>query len=392
MKKTLLMILIFLIFLTGCNLPIYSCLIGCHEFEEGKIKEEKENSTIIEYKCKNCIESYEIITQGNKLFFEDVWFFEDEIDFMILSNVEFNESVNLINYQEKYFNDLLHKMRNCELNYFNKRCNCTPLFEVSTKNKSVIFSFHKDHLVLKTKSQTCLGSQVDDYYKYCYLVQESTNFKLEMFNEIFKWISVDSKIINKEYDYISDYDLEYLSKNCNGMNFNIGFGELIAPKGGILNSSLSFDQFVERVSNFYNPEFYKDIEIANILETDYYYCAVTNYVYISNNKAGQRYLISFKTNVFDIETDTMLIREKNNIKLILDTIFYYLNGRAITHSEIIEEQDCYLYVKYEVFTTIIDMERIKEAQFIRTIYRIDKSSSIIEKESVQTINCISYKY
>ena len=66
MKKNIFIILIFILFLTGCNFPISNCVKGYHEFVEDEINETSD-STFIKYKCKNCIESYEITKKNNKL-------------------------------------------------------------------------------------------------------------------------------------------------------------------------------------------------------------------------------------------------------------------------------------------------------------------------------------
>ena len=392
MKKNFFIILIFILFFTGCNFPISNCVKGYHEFDDGKIKEETSDFTIEKYKCKNCFESYEVKFYQNRIYFEDLWIYSFVDNLKVYSSVKYNENAYLNEYQTNYFNDLLEIMRRCELNYMNEMCNCTPLVEIILNDGGdsyVAFSFHSDHLVLETKRRG------NDFW---YVIQDSLDFKIDMFNEIYKWINVEANKINSEYDYISKDDLKYLSKNCKAMNFNLGFEELISKDGRILQSSSSLKQFNEVALNYYNPEFYQDIEIVNIIETEYYYCAITNYLYTGNDKQEQRYLISFKSEVFDFDNSEMYIRDKVVIKLILDTLLYYRFNEVVgcsgIYSEIIEEQDYYMYVKYEVQTSFTDnfnnMKRISCADYIRTIYRINKDTSSIVKVSSQKINAVSF--
>ena len=389
MKKNIFIILIFILFLTGCNFPISNCVKGYHEFDDGKIKEETSDFTIEKYKCKNCFESYEVKFYQNRIYFEDLWIYSFVDNLNVYSSIKYNETAYLNEYQTNYFNDLLETMRRCELNYMNEMCNCTPLLEINVNNY-VSFSYHKDHLVLKSKR---IGND------FWYVIQDSSDFKIDMFNEIYKWINVEANKINSEYDYISKDDLKYLSENCKAMNFNLGFEELISKEGRILQSSSSIEQFNDIALNYYNPEFYQDIEIINIIETEYYYCAITNYLYIVDDKQEQCYLISFKSEVFDFDKSEMYIRDKTVIKMILDTLLYYkfneVVGCSVIYSEIIEEKDYYMYVKYEVQTSFIDnfsnKKSITCADYIRTIYKINKDGSSIEEVSSQKINAVTYK-
>ena len=79
-----------------------------------------------------------------------------------------------------------------------------------------------------------------------------------------------------------------------------------------------------------------DIEVVEIIETDYYYFEVMIYLYEPSNKIGESYLISFKQNVYDKEKDEIYIEDGNIIKLILDTLFYYriedISGFSVVHS------------------------------------------------------------
>lgn len=60
----------------------------------------------------------------------------------------------------------------------------------------------------------------------------------------------------------------------------------------------------------------------------------------------------------------------------MDKLFYYrikgISGFSVVHSQIIEEQDCFIYMKYEVNTIFGDWGVPNTAKFIRSIYRIIK--------------------
>ena len=186
MKKIFIMLFL-AIFLLGCNSSISNCLDGYHEFDDGKVKEETIDSTIMKYRCKHCFETYEISIKEKKLYFNDMFHGKFYIDDWVIFSEKNNEYISFTDYQKEYILDLFNKMEKCELSYMNKKCNCMYKVEFETSNGLCGFSFHNDHLVLKSVRR---GSD------FWYVIHDCDSFTMDMFNEIYNWVRDKENIIN----------------------------------------------------------------------------------------------------------------------------------------------------------------------------------------------------
>lgn len=175
---------------------------------------------------------------------------------------------------------------------------------------------------------------------------------------------------------------ELIDFHQNGEKFpaNFGFAELTGY-GRVVSSASSREEALSAVQERFANEQCKVSENRVELETDLYYGIYVKWLYSYGGSETVSYdesVVSFKREVYDAETQTFGTRNREEIKKILDYLYYdetcCIGGSKIYSSELTEKEGEYEYVIYYIQVNYGDWGLRDELSFIKEVRKIDLSS------------------
>lgn len=168
----------------------------------------------------------------------------------------------------------------------------------------------------------------------------------------------------------------------NGAKFpaNFGFAELEGYGRVVSSASSRADALAVTQEKFTNEQCTVSENRVD-LETDLFYGIYVKWLFSDGESVPISYdesVVSFKTEVYDAKTQTFGTRNREEMKKILDYLYYYetchTGGSKVYSSEITEKEGKYEYVIYYLQVNYGDRGMRDELYFIKEVRRIDLSS------------------
>lgn len=190
---------------------------------------------------------------------------------------------------------------------------------------------------------------------------------------------------------------ELVDFHLNGAKYpdNFIFEEL-NDYGRVIESSSSREDALSTATEHFNSGWGTTVECRLDVETDLFYGLYVKWDYRSGGVGEptsyyDEYVVSFKKDVYDAENKQFFTKDKDEIKSILDYIYYsrtyQIFGSKVYSSNITLEGDKYTYTAYVLEFVGGDWGIQDALYFIRTEVRIDLTTGKMEynKEKVGTV-------
>ncbi|MGN1078418.1 MAG: hypothetical protein ACI4ST_07860 [Candidatus Gallimonas sp.] len=188
---------------------------------------------------------------------------------------------------------------------------------------------------------------------------------------------------------------ELIDFHQNGEKFpeNFGFAELTGY-GRVVSSASSRAEALSTVQEQFANEQCMVSENRVDLETDLYYGIYVKWLYSDGGGEPVSYdesVVSFKREVYDAETQTFGTRNREEMKKILDYLYYAetcrIGGSKIYSSELTEKEGAYEYVIYYLQVNYGDWGLRDELSFMKEVRKINLSSggTTLSRETVGSV-------
>ena len=185
---------------------------------------------------------------------------------------------------------------------------------------------------------------------------------------------------------------ELIDFHQNGEKFpaNFGFAELTGYGRVVSSASSRADALAVTQEKFTNEQCTVSENRVD-LETDLFYGIYVKWLYTEGESEPISYdesVVSFKTEVYDAKTQTFGTRNREEMKKILDYLYYdetcCIGGSKIYSSELTEKEGDSKYVLYYIQVNYGDWGLRDELSFIKEVRKIDLSSggTTLSRETV----------